>query len=271
MVEKNLLDIWQITPGQITWLAGAGGKTTTLLQLARELRYRRVVLTTTTSILLPKHIPYTLELIRNQEELAQVLKKHLTRREPKALVIGSQLNHDSTRQIRSLKLSGIEPAWLQESALAYPDLYYLVEADGANRRPVKLAADYEPVVAEKPDNFMLVQGLKPLGRKSRTHLNGRTLHRAELITREKDFRQYINLAFYRSLFLDQKNYTDVIAASARARIIISQVSSGKEQFAWRLAGCLLESSRLAAGIKSITAVNYRKSKNLLFHIARGEK
>lgn len=271
MAGQNLLDIWQVKPGEINWLAGAGGKTTTLLQLARELRYRRVVMTTTTSILLPAHIPYTLELIQSQSELDQALKEYGSSQAPEVLVLGSQIICDPSRKIRNHKLRGIEPAWLQKSARNYPGLFYLVEADGANRRSIKLAADYEPAVSAKPDNFLLVQGLKPLGNKRRTHLDGRTLHRAESMTDEPEGLQYISLAFYQRLFLDQENYSDIIAESARTRIIISQVSSGKEQFAWRLAGNLLERSRLPDKVESITAVNYRESRNWLFHLVRREK
>ena len=119
----------------VTAIIGAGGKTTLLLALARELaRTARVIVTTTTHIR------------PSEAEIAAALEKH------PCVCVG-----------KPAKEGKITAADVPVRTLAELADYVLVEADGAHGRPAKAHADYEPVVPPEANQTILVFGLSALG------------------------------------------------------------------------------------------------------------
>ena len=134
----------------VTAIIGAGGKTTLLLALARELaRTVRVIVTTTTHIYPPDGFPCLIQ--PSEAEVRQALEKQ------PCVCVG-----------KPAKEGKITAADVPVRTLAELADYVLVEADGAHHRPAKAHADYEPVVPPEANQTILVFGLSALGRPIRT-------------------------------------------------------------------------------------------------------
>lgn len=138
----------------VVTICGAGGKTSLLETLGRELSLqgRRVILTTTTRIFKPETYPCVIgeDFARVTEVLAERFPAH------SPVVLGVRISDDH-------KLIGIDPAWPQ--ALLDQDICddVIVEADGAARKPIKGYASYEPVLPPSSTVLIPVLGYDALG------------------------------------------------------------------------------------------------------------
>ena len=148
-------------------LYGAGGKTTLLERLARELAGmgEKVLLTTTTKILRPAGIPAVIN--DDLEAAAAALREKFHRYNLVAL--GSSL-------LSGNKFVGIDSAWAKELLAGGPASYIIIEADGAARKPIKGYASFEPVLPWEANLIVPVQGIDALG----LPLEEKNVHRAEL-------------------------------------------------------------------------------------------
>lgn len=155
---------------EIITLVGAGGKTSALICIARELaaRGKRVIATTTTKMLLsqlqelaePVVCPRVPELL---DQVKEKLKKS------NLVTCGSHL-------IEGGKVVG--PSLEAVSQLArLPVDYMLIEGDGAKGAGLKVPAAHEPVIPGETTLVITVMGLKVLGKP----LEQPWVHRAELI------------------------------------------------------------------------------------------
>ena len=129
-------------PRGVTALVGGGGKTTLMLQLARELAEggARVIVTTTTHIFPPDGIP----LITNSSE--EAIRAALAKNP--LICVGSPA-----------KEGKLVPAEVPVSQLAALADYVIAEADGAKRLPLKAPASHEPVIPQEARLVIAVAGL----------------------------------------------------------------------------------------------------------------
>ena len=131
----KLYELLQITPG-VTALIGGGGKTTLLYHLSGELgKKHKVLLTTTTHIRIPDHIP----LATTKEELDALFAQ-------RNVVCAGTPCEDN--KITAPSFEGWDTA----------AEYVLVEADGAKGMPLKAHAHYEPVIPNGCSNTIYVVG-----------------------------------------------------------------------------------------------------------------
>jgi probable selenium-dependent hydroxylase accessory protein YqeC len=121
-------------------LVGAGGKTTLMFRLAKELVHegKKVITTTTTKILepSPEESP-SLFVDPEDERIRQFLRGHLS--QYSSLTIARE-------RLESKKLRGISSLFASELWKENPIDYLIVEADGAAGRPVKAPREGEPVI-----------------------------------------------------------------------------------------------------------------------------
>lgn len=146
----TLTEALGIRPG-VTALVGAGGKTSTMLQLARELRSagQTVAVTTTTHIFPPPADLCGAPLYSpNHEELAAAAERSIC-------AVGRELDAKG-------KMTGLDDAGIE--ALAQHFSYVLTEADGSRRMPCKVPADHEPVIPASAETVVGVLGLSALGK-----------------------------------------------------------------------------------------------------------
>jgi len=132
---------------EVISLTGAGGKTTLMFRLAKELflKGKRVVTTTTTKILEPASGETVSLFIRlDEEELKQFVHKHLD--EYKHITIARE-------RLESGKLKGVSSNLVNDLWSSNKVDYIIIEADGAAGRPIKAPREEEPVI---PLNTTLV-------------------------------------------------------------------------------------------------------------------
>lgn len=150
----------------VVTIYGAGGKTSVMETLARELaaRGQRVIQTTTTKIFRPEGVPVVIG--QDFKTISERLRGEI--QSSGAAVLGSALLPEN-------KLSGIDPAWpeaLLENQIAD---YVIVEADGSAHKPIKGYASYEPVFPTRSDLLIPVLGIEAIG----MPVNDNNVHRRE--------------------------------------------------------------------------------------------
>ena len=140
-------------------LVGAGGKTSLMFAMAKELvaTGRRVITTTSTKIFLPK--PDETPLMVFIEETDGISRDRLERLLDRYghITLGDRLRPDG-------KVSGLSRAELARLFDCVGDTHVLVEADGASGKPLKAPRSHEPVIPEGTDLVVGVMGLEVLNR-----------------------------------------------------------------------------------------------------------
>ncbi len=133
---------------EVISLVGAGGKTSLMFRLAKELSLdgKRVVTTTTTKILEPTGSETPSLFVDLDEGKIKEFVHHALKRNTHVTIAGERIG--------SGKLKGVSPEFIV--ALWDPTLmdYIIVEADGAAGRPVKAPREHEPVIP--PHTTLLV-------------------------------------------------------------------------------------------------------------------
>ena len=155
---------------RVTALVGAGGKTTLMYALADRMvaAGHRVICTTTTRIF-PPDAGVPLILQAKARDFAGAAREAL--RAPSRIVV-------ARRWLPGVgKLEGLLPETVDALARELPEAHFLVEADGAARKPLKAPAAHEPVFPVHPDCCVAVLGLDGVGRP----LDDAHVHRAALV------------------------------------------------------------------------------------------
>lgn len=140
-------------------IVGAGGKTSLMFILARELSTSgyKVLTTTTTKIFHPttQESPATI-ISEDSETIIKEARSLLSNTLHLSAAAGRESAHD--------KLIGLQPGVIKQILRANLFDYILVEADGAARRSLKACASYEPVVPRFTDTIISVAGLDVIGK-----------------------------------------------------------------------------------------------------------
>jgi probable selenium-dependent hydroxylase accessory protein YqeC len=156
---NSLKEAFNIHPKDVISIVGAGGKTTLMFALSRELGlHKKVVITTTTTKIFPpsKHdSPYLLISQEDREIVNFILKK------------AGELNHITIAckvLTDSGKLQGIDPLLISKLLTLSPVNYIIVEADGASQKPLKAPNPlFEPVIPQQTSLVIPVVGIDSLG------------------------------------------------------------------------------------------------------------
>jgi molybdenum cofactor cytidylyltransferase len=157
-----------VEPGQVVSLIGAGGKTTTLYRLGRELRGdgRKVLLTTTTKIFKPTK-PHVDRLFL-VEDVAALIEQSAGIQPPVIVGAGYRLDEEG-------KLVGFPGSWIDDLHRSGRFDEIVVEADGAGSRLFKVPSEIEPVIPESSRLVVWVIGVTVIGKP----LDATAVHRPE--------------------------------------------------------------------------------------------
>lgn len=258
---------------EIITLVGAGGKTSALMCLARELAAlnKRVIVTTTTKMLLsqaqelaePVICPLVPELLRKVK--GKLEKSNL-------VTCGSRIGEGG--KLVGLPLEGI-------SQLArLPIDYLLIEGDGAKGAGLKVPAAHEPVIPRESSLVITVMGLKVLGKP----LEQPWVHRAELIPglwSNGELPGRVTVPLAATLLGHPLGGKKGVPESARWVILLNQAEGREEQEAGRLLAeklfkygperVILGAVKLKAPVRQILVPAARSSTNLgIIVLAAGE-
>jgi len=148
-----LTDSLGLQEREVISLVGAGGKTTLMFRLARELLLagRKVVTTTTTKILepTPEETP-CLIVDQDEDKVKTFVRTHL------------EQNHHITvasERLGSGKLKGVSPNMIADLWDLHLIDVLLIEADGAAGRPVKAPREEEPVISPGTTLVVAILGM----------------------------------------------------------------------------------------------------------------
>ena len=134
-------------------LVGAGGKSTALFHLARELP-PPVIVTATTHLHMDQIILADSHWIGEKPEDLAGLEENLRG----VMLVTGMVDGDRTTGLNNNLLS-----WLREVCDSH-NLPLLIEADGSRQRPLKAPAVPEPVIPEFVETVVVVAGLSGLGK-----------------------------------------------------------------------------------------------------------
>ena len=145
-------------------IVGAGGKTTALIQIARQ--FNGPVILTATTHLGGWQIPHADQHIiaSSPDDLAGIRFNGVT------LVTGPFRQDNRTEGVNKDML-----LWLRAETKKL-NIPLLIEADGARQRPLKAPAVHEPAIPDFVDSVLVVAGLSGLGKP----LTDETVHRPEI-------------------------------------------------------------------------------------------
>jgi probable selenium-dependent hydroxylase accessory protein YqeC len=164
-----------LSPGGVTALVGAGGKTTLLFALARALAGAgKTVLTTTTTKIYPPSRAQSPKLILSRSPVTICrIARELRQKTFHVTAAAGRI-----RTPGGTKLSGLS----RETVDALTDMrcfdHILVEADGAAGRPMKAPASGEPVFPESTTGAIAVAGLLCIDKP----LTSEFVHRPDIFT-----------------------------------------------------------------------------------------
>lgn len=162
-----------LKPREMISLVGAGGKTTLMFRLAKELFLsgKKVVTTTTTKILepAPEETPF-LFVDPDEEKLKQFVGRHL-----------DQYGHltIARERIGSGKLKGVSSILMDDLWGSFEMDYMIIEADGAAGRPVKAPRDSEPVIPFSTTLVVAILGMDGV----EMELNEKNVFRADRVSK----------------------------------------------------------------------------------------
>ena len=145
--------------GGVVSLAGAGGKTSLMFRLARELASdgETVLTTTTTKIFEPSPDQATHVILAVSASGLMQPARLLLKKQPHICAAAARLPAKG-------KLDGFAPEIIDEIRNSRLFRWIIVEADGAAGRPLKVPADHEPVIPASTTHLVGVVGLNGVGR-----------------------------------------------------------------------------------------------------------
>ena len=140
---------------ELITFVGAGGKTTNMFNLARELKNKgkSVLVTTTTAIYYPENENCDrIIVLENKSEIVfqEILNYGIT-------AIGNKVTEEG-------KLKGIESGLIDVIYSKKIFDFVLVEGDGAKGKSIKVPADHEPVIPRLSTIVIGVIGLEAVGK-----------------------------------------------------------------------------------------------------------
>jgi probable selenium-dependent hydroxylase accessory protein YqeC len=149
----SLTEALGIEAREVISLVGAGGKTTLMFRLAKELSLggKKVVTTTTTKILEPvSGETNSLFVDSDEERIKDFVRGHL-----------GQYGHVTIarERLESGKLKGVSPNLVDELCHSPGVDAVIVEADGAAGRPVKAPRENEPVISTSTTLIVAILGI----------------------------------------------------------------------------------------------------------------
>ncbi len=210
----HLWEALQARKGEVISFVGAGGKTTAMYCLGRELVSQGWrVITTSTTMIRPPSPDQTEALIVASNPL------QLLRLTTEALRHKSLVTLASQRLEAENKLKGIEPGLT--AALAHLADAVIIEADGARGLSLKAPAAHEPVVPLETTLFVPVVGIDAVGRR----LTGEVVHRPRLVAKLTGLTcgETISASALASLLVHQQGALKGAPACARVTPLINKV------------------------------------------------
>ena len=148
-------------------LVGAGGKTTALFQIARQLAEKSPVIVTATAHLGAWQIP-----LADHHIIAKNVDDLLSLPSQGVILVTGEIENERTKPVDSNVLY-----WLRENSEKL-GVFLLIEADGSRQKSIKAPASHEPPIPEFTDTVIVLAGLATIGKS----LDEENVHRPEIFS-----------------------------------------------------------------------------------------
>lgn len=148
-------------------LVGAGGKTTALFQIARQLAEKSPVIVTATAHLGVWQIP-----LADHHIIAKNVDDLLSLPSQGVILVTGEIENERTKPVASNVLY-----WLRENSEKL-GVFLLIEADGSRQKSIKAPASHEPPIPEFTDTVIVLAGLSTIGKP----LEEENVHRPEIFS-----------------------------------------------------------------------------------------
>ena len=210
--KKALRDVLRVMPGECMAVAGAGGKTSAMFQIARQ--FPRSVISTTT------------HLLGDQGALAD---KHLILQSIDSIPTSILADGITlvTGTLDEKKFRFLPPTMKQLEQIASicftEKIPFFIEADGARHRSIKAPGEHEPAIPEFADCVLLVAGLGVFGKP----LNEEIVHRPEIFAQLGSMKlgDPINARSFVEVLLHPDGGLKNIPAKATRQLLLTQPES----------------------------------------------
>lgn len=228
----KLKDSLGIRERELVSIAGAGGKTALMFNLARELKAlgSLVLVTTTTAIYRPGAEQYdNLYLLKGEEDITLIKPAGVS----SINVIGDCTFNDN-------KLKGIDKRIVDNLYGSGKFDYILVEADGAKGKPIKAPAYYEPVIPGETTLTIGIIGMDSFG----MEINGENVHRPEIFAgiAKKSLYEKIDEHAISSLVISSRGLFKNSPGRSRRFLFLNKAENEyRLNFAMRTAKLIIES------------------------------
>jgi probable selenium-dependent hydroxylase accessory protein YqeC len=223
-------------------IVGAGGKTTTMYTLARELaqKGKRVVTTTTTQIFTPTS-DETEKLIIEAETAMLLNKVKAAWGQHRRITVAAGIDNRG-------KLMSVQPDIPSLLIRGGGADAVIIEADGARHRMIKAPADYEPVVPPDTNIALLLMSAEAIMRP----LSEEIAHRPERIASVTGIHMGAMLTpdVIARLITSEQGSLKGIPETARACLLITHVTLERREVVLELAGRVRESARITSTLYS---------------------
>ena len=200
---------------------GAGGKTTFLFQMGRELKDggSHVLLTTTTQMFMPGEVEVDKSIILSREHNGESSSEKFLTTYP--VKTDKKLVFLASRHLKENKVKGISPDLVEK--LKGADIFHrvLVEADGSRRKPIKSYESHEPNLPDCSDLVVVMAGANALGKP----LTEKHIHRAFLAAQylESPPGSAVGIEYFARLMEQGAEKARAQAGNARIIAFINQV------------------------------------------------
>lgn len=212
-------------------VAGAGGKTSTILRLVKEYEHRQspVAVTTTTHMKVPSE--YQLYGTGGEDALFERLKGQKTAWAGTSCGDGKFSAPDSLFLERILRSK-------------YP---VLIEADGAKGMPVKAPARHEPVILEETEIVLYVFGMDAVGKKIID-----VCHRSEMVSAllGKSRESKVLCEDIAALALDCRGGRKGVKDYMQYHVILNKTEEKNMAYGMKIAGLIRERSNVSCHLTS---------------------
>lgn len=214
---SEALDI-DYAQNELICFVGAGGKTTTIFKLAKELKRhgKRILVTTTTAIFYPDGGDCDEVIVDGSKDTGIFTGA----KESYIIAFGRDVSAEK-------KLLGADKEFIDELYNREIFNYLLVEGDGAKRKPIKVPASYEPVIPESTTKTIGVIGLDSLGKK----IDNNYVHRPELFCKvtEREMGEVIGEAEIVKLILSPEGLFKAVPDGAQKYLLLNKAENRKMQ------------------------------------------
>ncbi len=215
-MELTLAQALRINSSSCVAFIGAGGKTTAMFQLARQL-HSPVIVTATSHLgiwqigFADQHI--IAETFAAWEEFDHGLKG--------ILLVTGEIEQDRTKPIKKDLLNSLR------EFCGYHSIPLLIEADGARQKPLKAWAAHEPPISSFTDQVVQVVGLSGVDRS----LSNKYVHRPEIFSELSGLKigEAVTTAALVNILTHTKGGLKNIPISARRVALLNQADTAELQ------------------------------------------